>query len=128
MTSPARILLIDDNQNFREAFERRLRAEGFEVTPVDSGQEGLHRTAVQSFDLILLDMLMPGKDGITTYQELRANPQTRQTPIILLTCAAIEGHWEPMPYDTDGPSFILGKPYDHQILVERINEVLAKPR
>lgn len=122
----AHLLLIDDNQGFREALTLRLQTEGFEVTAVASGQEGLGRTALQAFDLILLDMLMPEKDGIATYQELRANPQTRHMPVILLTCAAVEGHWEPMPYDTDGPAFILGKPYDHRILVKRINEVLAR--
>lgn len=121
-----RILLIDDNQDFREAVTTRLTAEGFEVHAVGSGREGLATIAAQPCDLVLLDMLMPEQDGIATYQQLRANPVTRQVPVILLTAVAVEGYWEALPYETDGPAFLLGKPYDYQLLVARIHQVLQR--
>jgi CheY-like chemotaxis protein len=123
----SRILLIDDNRDFRDALVTRLRAEHFDVTAVGSGSEGLAAAASQPFDLVLLDMLMPEQDGIATYQALRANEQTRKLPVILLTCAAVEGYWEPMPYETDAPAYILGKPYDPKILLGHIREVLSRP-
>ncbi|PIQ83879.1 MAG: two-component system response regulator [Candidatus Omnitrophica bacterium CG11_big_fil_rev_8_21_14_0_20_63_9] len=119
------ILLIDDNAQFREVVGLRLKKEGFEVTDVGSGQEGLAAAGAGSFDLILLDMLMPEKDGIATYQELKASPATRHIPVILLTAAAVEGHWEVLPYETDGPAFVMGKPYDSQMLLARIRQILV---
>jgi DNA-binding response OmpR family regulator len=126
MAQPQNILLIDDNEDFRKALGARLAAEGFEVREASSGRAGLEAAAQQPYDLILLDMLMPEKDGVTTYQELRAEPATRRIPIILLTGAAVEGHWEPMPYETDGLAFIMGKPYDVKILLARIRQVLTQ--
>ncbi|MBI3996639.1 MAG: response regulator [Candidatus Omnitrophica bacterium] len=126
MTQRKRILVIDDNPSFREVVQVRLIKEGYEVTLAESGQAGLDAVKTQTFDLILLDMLMPEKDGITTYQELRANASTMHIPIILLTAAAVEGHWEAMPYETEGKIFILGKPYDNQVLVARIRQLLTE--
>ncbi len=125
MAPRRRILVVDDATDYREALRIRLTHEGFDVTAVGSGREGLAVAARQPVDLILLDMLMPDKDGITTYQELKANPTTRQIPLILLTGLAVEGHWEPMPYESDGPAFVMGKPYDHAVLLERIAQLLA---
>ena len=123
-----RILLIDDSEDFCETVSTRLRSEGFDVTAVNSGQAGLDAVAAEPFDLILLDMLMPEKDGVTTYQELRANPQTAQVPVILLTGVAVEGHWEPMQYEEDRLAFVLGKPHDYRTLLARINQMLTQPR
>ena len=124
MPEPYRILLIDDDANYREAIRIRLTAEGFHITSAGSGQEGLGACEQGAFDLILLDMLMPEQDGISTYQELKANPTTNQIPVILLTGLAVEGHWEPMPYEAEGQVFIMGKPYDHTALVSRIHQLL----
>ncbi|GEM_PF-2536039 len=125
MEQHRKILVIDDNRDFREALRIRLANEGFDVHAVGSGQEGLAALTNARFDLVLLDMLMPEKDGIATYQEVRANPHTRALPIILLTGIAVENHWEPLAYETDGPAFVMGKPYDHAVLVKRIAEVLS---
>ena len=124
MTPRPHLLLIDDSRDFREGLRLRLTNEGFDVSAVGSGREGLDLARQGAFDLVLLDMLMPEQDGIATYQELRANPYTRHLPLILLTGIAREDHWEPIPYDTDGPAFIMGKPYDHTDVIARINQVL----
>ena len=121
-----RVLLIDDSADFRETISTRLRSEGFDIIAVGSGQEGVEAVAGGAFDVILLDMLMPGKDGVTTYRELRANSQTQHVPIILLTGVAVEGHWEPMQYEEDALAFVLGKPHDYRTLLARINQVLTE--
>ena len=126
MAKRQRILLIDDSEDFRTTVATRLNAEGFETTALATGSEGLALTAHQTFDLILIDMLMPGKDGVTTYQELRENPKTREVPIILLTGVAVEGHWEPLGYESDTRAFVMGKPYDHSTLLARITQVLSE--
>ena len=121
-----RILLIDDNQDFRDVLGARLKKEGYEVTAVASGQEGLKTMVAQPFDLVLLDMLMPDQDGIETYQAIRAVEATRKVPVILMTGMAVEGHWEPLPYETDGAAFVMGKPYDLSLLVARITQLLTR--
>ena len=120
------ILLIDDNQDFLDTLSARLRQEGYEVTAMASGQEGLKALVGQAFDLVLLDMLMPEQDGIETYQAMRAAEPTRKIPVILMTGMAVEGHWEPLPYETDGAAFVMGKPYDLSILVARIAQLLTQ--
>ncbi|MBI4343429.1 MAG: response regulator [Candidatus Omnitrophica bacterium] len=121
-----RILLIDDNQDFRDVLSARLQREGYTVTAVASGQEGLKTLVGQAFDLVLLDMLMPEQDGIETYQAMRAADATRKVPVILMTGMAVEGHWEPLPYETDGAAFVMGKPYDLSLLVARITQLLTQ--
>ena len=122
-----RVLLIDDAEDYREALRVRLTATGFAVTTAGSAQHGLVAAANQTFDLILLDMLMPGKGGIVTLQELRAQPGTQHTPVILLTGVAAEGHWESLPHGTDPNAFVMGKALDYTVLVRRMREVLSKP-
>jgi CheY-like chemotaxis protein len=122
------ILFIDDNADLRESLSAQLRAEGFTVTAAGSGPEGLKATTRETFDLILLDMLMPDQDGIATYQDLRANATTRKTPVILFTGLAVEGHWEALPQEGDGPCYVMGKPYDMLLLLTRISQLLSQPR
>ena len=128
MAPRTRILLIDDNEDYLQVLTVRLRTDGFEVVTANSGQGGLRILASEPFDLILLDMLMPEKDGITTYEEIRANPKTQQIPLILLTGVAVEGHWQPMANESDGRAFVMGKPYNYVELVARINLVLTRAK
>ena len=125
---PRRILIIDDSDDLREGLAIRLKAEGYEVGSFGTGEGGLKAMAEQPFDLVLLDMVMPGKDGIETYQALRAAPATCHTPVILMTAMAVENHWEALPYDTDGPCYVTGKPSDMAMLVARITQLLAEVR
>ena len=126
MAESRRILVIDDNSDFRGVLGTRLRNEGFRVELAASGDEGLKAVGKDTFDIILLDMLMPEQDGIETYQALRANAATKQTPVILLTGMAVEGHWEALPYESDGACFVMGKPYDLAVLVARVTELLSQ--
>jgi CheY-like chemotaxis protein len=128
MSEIARILFIDDDPDLRAVLGTRLKAEGFEVTTAGSGKEGLGLLKDQSFHLILLDMIMPDQDGVETYQAIRATPATRQTPVILLTGMAVESHWEALPYETDGPCFVMGKPNNIALLISRITQLLAEVR
>lgn len=129
MGTPARkLLLIDDQPEFLQALSTRLNAESYEVTAFTSGAEGLKSATENRPDLIILDMLMPEQDGIETYQALRANASTRNIPVILLTGMAVEGHWEALPYDTDGPCYVMGKPYDVSSLLSRISQLLTEEK
>ena len=78
-----RILVVDDERAVREALERALRLEGYEVASVADGQEALVSLAGRSVDAVVLDVLMPVLDGIETCRTLRR--QGDDTPVLMLT-------------------------------------------
>jgi DNA-binding response OmpR family regulator len=84
---PARILLVDDEQSVQKLLSYPLRKEGYEVVPAMDGQEALDRCRGQSFDLIVLDVMLPKIDGFDVCRQIRAQSSV---PIIMLTAKAEE--------------------------------------
>ena len=81
-----RILIIDDEDDIREVAALSLETvAGWQVYVANSGAQGLARAAEHQPDAILLDVMMPGMDGPTTFRELRKNPATARIPVLLLT-------------------------------------------
>jgi CheY-like chemotaxis protein len=84
-----RVLIIDDEYGIRKIVEISLKAiAGWEVLVAASGQEGLAIAAAEHPDAILLDVMMPGMDGVATFQQMQANPELQSIPTILLTAKA----------------------------------------
>ena len=121
-----RILCIDGDEDFRRTLSGQLAGEGFTVTAAASGAEGLAASAAASFDLIFLDMDLPEPDGLPTYLALRAHPRTRQVPMILCCAVAPKDHWDRLPYDTEGQSFVTDRSEDVGLLLARISQLLAE--
>jgi two-component system, OmpR family, copper resistance phosphate regulon response regulator CusR len=78
-----RILLVEDEIKVGNAVSEGLRAEGYEITWAQNGEEGFFHASSQGFDLIVLDVMLPGRDGIEVLQTLRKQGST--TPVLLLT-------------------------------------------
>jgi CheY-like chemotaxis protein len=89
-----RILLVEDNEMNRDMLSRRLRRKGFEVEIAGDGREGLDAARSGSFDLILMDLSLPGLDGWTVVGLLKGEPKTRSIPVIALTAHAMAGDRE----------------------------------
>jgi CheY-like chemotaxis protein len=87
----AEILLVEDNEMNRDMLSRRLIKRGHEVTTAVNGQEGIDMALSGCPDIILLDMSLPVIDGWDAAQRLKADPQTREIPIIALTAHAMDG-------------------------------------
>ncbi|HET8975253.1 MAG TPA: response regulator transcription factor [Solirubrobacterales bacterium] len=85
--APARILVVDDEPSVRESVGYALEQEGFEVTLADSGEGAEAKLAEQSFDVLILDIMMPGKSGLDVCREVRSRSPV---PIILLTAKDAE--------------------------------------
>src|ERR1700744_4101706 len=86
-----RILIIDDDDDIREVAALTLETvAGWEVLTANSGANGIQRAREENPDAILLDVMMPGMDGPTTFQELQKIPETAGIPVILLT-AKVQG-------------------------------------
>jgi DNA-binding response OmpR family regulator len=85
---PPRILLVDDEQPIQTLLTYPLQKDGYDVVPASDGREALARFSEQSFDLVVLDLMLPGLDGLEVCRRLRAQGKT--VPIIMLTAKSEE--------------------------------------
>jgi DNA-binding NtrC family response regulator len=82
--SPAgSVLIVDDEAEIRESLETLLAMEGFEVESAASGEDGLARVGEHPFDLVLLDLALPGRDGMEILAEIRSHDP--RLPVIMIT-------------------------------------------
>lgn len=80
-----KILIIEDEETLQRAMKEFLEEENFEVVTAMDGQSGIEVAGVELPDLILLDIILPKKDGYQVLSELRSEPKTQKIPVILLT-------------------------------------------
>ena len=86
-----KILVIEDNPSSLELSTLVLRGQGFKVDTASDGQEGLQMAKAHPYDLILMDIQLPGIDGLTVTRLLKADPRTARTPIVALSARAMLG-------------------------------------
>jgi two-component system alkaline phosphatase synthesis response regulator PhoP len=84
----AKILLVDDDKDFVEATTLVLESKPYEVVVAYNGDEGLEKARKEKPDLIILDIIMPVKDGFTAAEQLKKAPELRNIPVIILTSFA----------------------------------------
>ncbi len=85
------ILVVEDNPMNMELAVDLLETYGYEVTPAEDGFKALERVKDTKFDLILLDMQLPGMDGPEVLEKLKADPATSTVPVVALTAHAMSG-------------------------------------
>lgn len=85
MKKKAKILLIDDDIDFVEATKTILESKSYEVIVAYEGNEGLRKAREENPDLVLLDIIMPVKDGFSAAEQLKADPQLSEIPVVMLT-------------------------------------------
>ncbi|WP_019498571.1 response regulator [Pseudanabaena sp. PCC 6802] len=114
-----RVLVIDNEEYIREVAQICLETvAGWEVITASSGQEGLAIAGAEKPDVILLDVMMPGMDGLTTFQYLQNDPATKEIPVILLTGRVQESDLE--YYAALGIMAAISKPFDAIELAEKV--------
>jgi CheY-like chemotaxis protein len=119
-----KILIIDDEEDIREVAALSLETvAGWTVIAANSGAQGLARAIEHQPDAILLDVMMPGMDGPSTFRELRKNPLTASIPVLLLT-AKVQASDQRRFADL-GVRAILFKPFDPLTLAQQISTVLG---
>ena len=120
----ARLLLIDDDARLTAMLGDYLRGAGLSVEAAASLGEGRARIAAQSFDAVVLDLMLPDGDGLDLCRELRTDPRTRQLPLLMLTARA-----EPLDRVVGlelGADDYLPKPFEPRELLARIKALLRR--
>ena len=121
-----RVLYIEDRPDNRGLVRRVLMAEGIEVLEAATADDGISLAIQHLPDLILMDINMPGKDGLTATQELRANPALEHIPIIALTANVMKGDRErTLEAGCDG---YIPKPIDVDRFPAEVMNFIAKGR
>src|SRR3990172_7734299 len=124
-----KILIVDDDPDLVEAVSMILESKNYDVAAAYGGIEGLQKAKTESPDLIVLDVMMPDKDGYTVCKELKADPELSRIPVLLLTAVvshiSTTRYTQQMGMETEADDYI-DKPVEPQVLVERIEALLAK--
>jgi len=89
-----RVLLIEDNEANRYLATYLLERDGFQVTHAPDGPTGIDRASRESFDIVLIDIHLPGMDGYAVTEALRANPKLAGVPMVAVTSHAMHGDRE----------------------------------
>jgi DNA-binding response OmpR family regulator len=89
-TTTKRILLVEDDRFLRRACEASLRQRGFTVIAAADGEEGLRQARTEHPDLILLDLLMPKLAGVEVLRALKADPEAKSIPVLILSNSSRE--------------------------------------
>lgn len=122
----ARILVVDDNEPNRDLLSRRLARQGHSTAVAAGGEEALGRLAAEPFDLVLLDIMMPGLTGYQVLERLKADEDLRHIPVIMIS--ALDDVESVVRCVKLGAEDHLSKPFEPTLLNARISASLAKKR
>jgi two-component system phosphate regulon response regulator PhoB len=120
------ILVVEDEEDILELLRYNLAKEGYSVTGVIDGEAALRAARSTTPDLILLDLMLPGMDGLTVCRELKQDARTRDLPIIMLTAKGEEA--DIVAGLELGADDYLTKPFSPRVLLARLRAVLRRRR
>ncbi len=136
MSELKKILVVDDEADVRLILKKRLSAHKFQVLEAPDGMSGIAVAKEERPDLILLDIMMPGKDGIETFHALKGDPDTKEIPVIFLTGLSPDDQLSDQGLELIAATkhnlklnqryAILGKPYDPRELIHEVRRALGE--
>ncbi|MFC7419227.1 response regulator [Iodobacter arcticus] len=118
-----KILTVDDSASIRQMVVFTLKSAGYDVLEASDGNLGVQQAKKMQVDLILTDQNMPGMDGLTLIKTLRATPQYKSTPMLMLTTESSDAM--KMQGKSAGATGWLVKPFDPQKLLEVVRKVIG---
>lgn len=116
-----RVFVVDDDPHLLELLSLNLQADGLDVEPFDRGFAVTDRAAEQAPDVIVLDVMLPDRDGLSVLRELKSDARTRDIPVVLLTAKATDAEvWEGW---VAGADYYITKPFDLDELLRFIDRI-----
>lgn len=122
----AKLLIIEDETDIRELISFNLEMSGYEVIKARDGEEGLSLARSQAPDLVILDLMLPGMDGLKVCSHLKKDPETRELPVIMLT-ARSEDDDVVAGLETGADDYVT-KPFSPRVLIARVKAALRRVR
>jgi len=122
MERKPKILLVDDDADFVQATSKVLKTKPFQIIVAYNGEEGIRKIREEKPDLVLLDVMMPVKDGFVVADELRKDPVISKTPVLALTSFS-ESLGQPFPFEV---SEYLKKPIKPNELISTVEKHLKR--
>ncbi len=119
-----RILVVDDEEDILELVRYNLAREGYQVAGTLSGEEALRKARTEGYDLIILDLMLPGIDGLEVAKKLKANEKTRDVPIVMLTAKGEEA--DIVTGLELGADDYITKPFSPRVLIARVRTALRR--
>lgn len=119
-----KILVVDDEEDILELVRYNLVKEGYHVAGALTGEDALKRAREELFDLIVLDLMLPGIDGLDVAKKLKNDKQTEQVPIVMLTAKGEEA--DVVTGLELGADDYVTKPFSPRVLIARIRTVLRR--
>lgn len=119
-----RILMIEDERSLTQTLSWYFDREGYEVSVAADGIEGLRKAQTFAPDLILLDLMLPGMDGLAICRELRSSERTRDIPIIMMTAKSEETD-QVIGYSVGADDYVT-KPFSNKILLHKVKALLRR--
>jgi two-component system alkaline phosphatase synthesis response regulator PhoP len=120
-----KVLIVEDHADMRELLEWQLELMGFKSISARHGKEGLEKAIAEKPELILMDIMLPGMDGWETARSLRANPETKDIPILAATALFRDSDLKNC-MEAGCNSYIV-KPFTFQELQEKLKEFFPPP-
>ncbi|HEX5544847.1 MAG TPA: response regulator, partial [Nitrospira sp.] len=120
----ARLLLIDDSLSIRKFVGRMLESAGYPFDTAVDGEEGLRKASTANYRMILTDLEMPKLNGFEVIQALRSRPETRQTPVVVMTTRARDKHRQ-IAMSLGANSYI-PKPVEERLLLHEVERWLGQ--
>jgi two-component system phosphate regulon response regulator PhoB len=119
-----KILVVDDEEDILELVRYNLNKEGYKIVCAASGEESLKKARLEAFDLIVLDLMLPGIDGLEVTRRLKDDQKTRSIPIVMLTAKGEEA--DVVTGLELGADDYITKPFSPRILIARVRAVLRR--
>ncbi len=122
--SENKILVVDDEEDILDLLELRLAANGYSVVTANNGKDAIRLAKEEHPNLILLDIMMPGMDGSEVAGILRNDPETKNIPVVFLTCLYSQDEEKNWGHTIHG-NFFIAKPFDQNELLAEIKKQIA---
>jgi DNA-binding response OmpR family regulator len=121
MPDPATILIVDDDREIVRGVSLRLEAAGYRMLTAGDAETGIATAIADRPDIIVLDVRLPRRNGLSALSDLKRRPQTKQIPVVMLSASVVD---QQAALDA-GARFFLRKPYRGDVLVQAIRAALG---